>query len=57
VFWSACGVRGQVWGVVTRWSAVREPHDVKHESEPPNTRQQQLIEKRIWHHDVALSHR
>src|SRR6266446_690283 len=37
--------------------AVGGPHHVEHETQPHKADEQQLVEKRVWHHGIAPSHR
>src|SRR5713101_2419298 len=37
--------------------AVGGPHHVEHETQPHKADEQQLVEKRVWHHSSAPSHR
>src|SRR5216684_278640 len=37
--------------------AVGGPHHVEHETQPHQADEQQPVEKRVWHHGIAPSHR
>src|SRR5262249_7093780 len=43
-----CGARG---------GAVGGPHHVEHETQPHKADEQQPVEKRVWNHGMAPSHR
>jgi len=56
-----CGALAQCLGRPGRWGAsggaVGGPHDVTHETQPHQADEQPLVEKRVWHHGIAPSHR